>query len=744
MTRTPPLTPKRAPLKVWSDWSAGIGFAKDGEVPGMYYAAGLLGLIGELRVAPFTNTITTSLVRPLLGWLTTGDEDTAAFAGGGAAIAPAASATVAQLGSVASLYQAGSSTTITVSVTVSSGSNRCLVVAVSDIGAAPTSVVFNGAETMTQIFTDVHPTTPTRYSLYRLVNPTVITADVVATWAAGVTGRGLIAVIYSGVHQTTPIDNSAAFSSASADAIYLNGGSYVVELTGTLNGVIVGGGVGPGPPVDDVAQTSLGTLNVGTIVLSHKLITAANVGSFNWAYALDTTASLNPQRPFLFIQRGNNIRGVHLHKVDIGFTNFGTLLGSVILSNNAYFPGQPAEHVSRWYLPSGPLLFPRRLDTITTGNISTDTIGGGGTGATNGANEHLIALGNQLAGYCSELQVLYVNFGSTPGGARILSIDGTYTTEANWGSAFPVGNDGARALAMSQLLGSTYVLKRDGLYSFNARGRSGLVFEDLRRWPHTLDALGMRQWKGGLFLPHPSNLLFYEPGSAPVPSGFDAYARAQGLPPSGVTELTRGRWHGTYGIGEYLYGVYQPDPTTTTIWILVGHGEPPNLVWQLLATTTALNTRAFTDVFVSTLAEPLALNQKRPTLFFGSGANLAYIVLDERAGPFRNRADTHRVAASASAVMSEIFFPQPVDLDEIVVYTQDMAATDEFQLSLIVNATGDEAKIGRPFLGDGRDSRPLSYKRVHRLTLIVTFTATDTTSRVPPSISRIELFGGVA
>src|SRR3990167_7602270 len=46
-------------VKRWSDWSAGVGFLIDTErTPGMYYASNILGLAGELRPAPFKNTVT--------------------------------------------------------------------------------------------------------------------------------------------------------------------------------------------------------------------------------------------------------------------------------------------------------------------------------------------------------------------------------------------------------------------------------------------------------------------------------------------------------------------------------------------------------------------------------------------------------------------------------------------------------------------------------------------------------------
>src|SRR3990167_669911 len=45
-------------LKRWNNWEDGIGYViDDGEHNGLYKASGLLGLRGELRVAPFKNTV---------------------------------------------------------------------------------------------------------------------------------------------------------------------------------------------------------------------------------------------------------------------------------------------------------------------------------------------------------------------------------------------------------------------------------------------------------------------------------------------------------------------------------------------------------------------------------------------------------------------------------------------------------------------------------------------------------------
>ena len=91
--------------------------------------------------------------------------------------------------------------------------------------------------------------------------------------------------------------------------------------------------------------------------------------------------------------------------------------------------------------------------------------------------------------------------------------------------------------------------------------------------------------------------------------------------------------------------------------------------------------------------------------------------------------------------MSEIIFPEPVNLTEIVVYTQDMADGDEWQLSAYFDDEDTDVKFGTPFIGNGKDERKLDLKKVTRFMLHVNWVATSTSDRVPPTIKKIELMG---
>ena len=148
-------------------------------------------------------------------------------------------------------------------------------------------------------------------------------------------------------------------------------------------------------------------------------------------------------------------------------------------------------------------------------------------------------------------------------------------------------------------------------------------------------------------------------------------------------------------------------------------------------------------VGVALNGNPISSSYVTPTVWFHSGDDLSYVVLDPRASPFRSRTDTHKVNISADAYMSELRFTEPVDLTEVVIHTSaDMASGDEFQISLIVNGSGDDLDVGPPAKGSGtRHLRTLDRKRVRSAVLHVGWAATDATDRVPPVIQSIELYG---
>lgn len=485
----------------------------------------------------------------------------------------------------------------------------------------------------------------------------------------------------------------------------------------TANAVLgMRGELRPGPLKTDVSYSA-------------KLATTTCVAQYFFT-AKDTNGA-----PYLYSILTHNLEATsgHCLKVDLRNASFGAVIEMGInYAGTATIWGQPAKHEGTWYMGRDG------------GNFSWDTIAVGDAGDTITANagaaiqaDHLTRANFQLAQVCSDWVA------NSASGARILKKDGNPITSADWGDNFPVGDNSERANALVGLGGALFVLKEDGLYSFNDRGRSGLVWEDLKGFTETFKNVPMKPWKGGLVIVAPPGLLFYVPGRPPINIGPDARPEMSTSPPSGPPELHPGRYHGTEIIGDIIHTIYQPDPESTTALLLSGHWRGDNLSWQVLDTFT-LKGDAMHGLGLATSGLPTHASAHRPSLWFSdedtSTKSLAYFVLDPSGSPYRARADTHKIALAGDAYMSELFFPTPHELSHFTVYTQDMASGDEWQMSGIANAGADDP-AGAPIIASDRVEVPFKKKSVHRLMTHAKWTATSTSARAAPSIKRIELWG---
>lgn len=120
-----------------------------------------------------------------------------------------------------------------------SGSNLVLYVGVTYYGSGsdPTSVTFNGVA-LTKLNSGQWYDATSRFSIWRLIAPAATTANVVVTFPAGITEYSTVALVYSGVDQTTA-NRTVAFAtgnsggntqSLSATSV---SGDTVVALAGT-------------------------------------------------------------------------------------------------------------------------------------------------------------------------------------------------------------------------------------------------------------------------------------------------------------------------------------------------------------------------------------------------------------------------------------------------------------------------------------------------------------------------------
>src|SRR3990167_9563423 len=714
-------------IKRWDDWSAGVGYPiDDGRTPGMYRASGLLGLPGELRVAPLKNTVTVGI-----------DEShhyQYFFEEPSAAALP--------------LFDAGTrgawadTTGTSFQHTVANQPNRVLLVwvLVNGTGGVPAVTVPTYAgQTMTLFRKATVIGNMQSYLYYLVAPPTGANAAVVATTSCD--GILIVASFYK-VAQTAPLTGgfSATGTSTSAAKTGIDSDTSRVMVMASVSNYS-----GAQSHTKDAAETTTAasiqnTDNDIAGAASHKTGSASGsmthtlTNSSAWSLVGGSLAGVAPGPAYLYGIRGGRVGSTpcYMEKVDLFNSTFATLEAGSHTLTNLFKCGQPTRYQSFWWIPDGDEFDPRKL-TVVLGDTTADTLAAS-SAWTDGGADHLANMNGQMIA------------GLTANGFAILGVDGTPTTTADWGSYFKVGDKNERPAAISGLGGLSWVLTVEGLFSFNNQARSGLVFEDFRSWRNVFDNIPMPAWRGGLLLPHPTGLLYYTPGEIPVNIGIET--RAGSMPPSGVTELHGGRYMGIHATGDYLWAIYQPQVSSTSVLIMCGYsltGDPRQLIWQVLGTATLQDAQHLAGIFVAAQGQPLASTYFTPTVWFGDNDDLAYHVLDQRAGPFRARSDTHAVQTSASAFMSTLEFPEPLTLTRLVIYTgEDRVSGDEWQVSF-VDQNGDDVNVGAPIRsGAVRHERDINRHDITRLTLHVAFTGTSSASRVPPVIKRIELYGDLS
>ena len=711
-------------VKRWNDWSAGVGYPiDDGQTPGMYNASGLLGLKGELRVAPKKNTVTVGI-----------DEShhyQYFFEEPISASSPVWDAS--------STSQITNGNTVTWSHTVAAQSNRILIVFIAfENASAPTVVTYNG-DNLT-LFTS-YTAGATDVWMYYIVAPDTGANNVVVTTADVGIDAKVGAVSFYSVNQTSPIRGAFSDTSASgagpATKTLVSGTTEVVVgmmMTVASRTITLGAGQtsifnGDNTGGDLTAAASYET-GAASVVHSYSISSAtayAMIGGIIAGVPAGTSSYLYP------IRGGRSgTTACAMEKIDLFNSSFATLEAGSHALTNLLKCGQPTRYQSFWWIPDGDEFDPRKL-TVASGAVAADTLAASSAWTSGGA-DHLANMNGQMIA------------GLLANGFAILGVDGTPTTTADWGSYFKVGDKNERPAAISGLSGLSFVLTVEGLFSFNSQSRSGLVFEDFRSWRNVFDNIPMPAWRGGLLIPHPTGLLYYTPGELPVNVGIET--KAEGMPASGVTELHGGRYMGVHATGDYIWAIYQPLLSSTNVLILCGYsqtGDPRQLTWQVMGTATLQDAQHLLGIFVSAQSQPLSSTYFTPTVWFGDNDDLGYHVLDQRAGPFRSRTDTHPVQTSAEAFMSEIEFPEPLNLTRLVVYTsEDRVSGDEWQISLI-DQNGEDINVGAPMRsGSVRHERPINRHDISRLTLHTAFTGTSAASRVPPAIKRIELYGDLA
>ena len=708
-------------LKRWNNWEDGIGYViDDGERNGLYKASGLLGLRGELRVAPFKNTVTVDF--------DAADHYQYFFE------ESSPNSSVTSAGGNNSSWNNGGAQTATISLNVGTGENRILLVWVCSNTATGTPAI---TATYAGVSMELHGPWENgnmQLRIFFLAAPTSGTNDLVVTNTSGTCDAVVLTWAMSTASQATPqrfaasgsgtaiavsgIDSSVnelMFSAAfrAADTTITKAAAQVSLLANKKN--------------TDLDITASLSYEVGSASAGMEYTAGA---SGAWIIAGVAVAGATPGPSYLYGMRGGRVGNTpaKMEKVFLANEAFAALATGTHTLTNLYKCGQPTRYQGFWWIPDGDEFDPRKL-TVALGNVSADTLVASSAWASGGA-DHLGNMGGQMIAALKD------------NGFAILKVDGTPTTTVDWGSYFQAGDKNERAAAIAGSKGLSFVLTREGLFSFTKTGRSGLVFEDFRSWRNAFDNIPMAPWRGGFVFPGPTGeLLFYAPGELPVNIGI----KSRGLSPLGVTEPS-GRYMGVHATGDYIWAVYQPNLSSTSVDIQCGYPraeDPRDLIWQTVATSTLNDAQHLLGCFVSAQSQPLSSTYYTPCVWFGDGNDLAYLVLDPRAGPFRARGDTHKVRTAGDAHLSEIEFAEPQDLTRIVVYTgSDRVAGDEWQVSLIADGVNADKDVGAPIRSNAiRHERLINRHSVQRVMLHVTFAGTSAAARVPPAIKRIDLFG---
>lgn len=427
----------------------------------------------------------------------------------------------------------------------------------------------------------------------------------------------------------------------------------------------------------------------------------------------------------------------NIFQINMTNASYGTLTAGY--AKNCHF-GKPAKYPQqgRWHF-GGRDAGDANDIIVGLSNVATPSFTPGATDTGHPA-DILSLVGHQ-----------YVQYYSTSG-VRLLKVDGGAGTAADWGSYFPLGKSGV-VLDMFAMSNAVFLLTENGIYSFNKAGRTGVVSNDYNSYRSTFQKAHSAYWRGGIVFPNAGGLLYYRVGQEPIYIGPDARLKAGGnIVPAAATEFKMGVYHGVASLGDYLYTLYQPDPASAVGYVMCGYAdnERNTITW------TVLDQFAFKNVTsprfslmpyglaCSTVGRPESADRVNPVLLFSDAdpgnTHLSYMILDPSGSPFRGRANTHRLNTSGDAWFPELFFPDKAHITRIVVHTRDMASGDEWQLSHISNS-GADVDIGAPILASGRHTRNLSKEGIDSFMLHVNWTATSTSSRVAPTITRIELWG---
>lgn len=472
-------------------------------------------------------------------------------------------------------------------------------------------------------------------------------------------------------------------------------------------------------------------------------------------YNIDTTINLSSPILDSFSTQGGNAYNLYIiaragaasgNLSKIKITSSGTFTDRSSISYSTYL-GTPEQYGGKWYfseLATNAVI--RKLTTSTDAVISSDTIDAGDAGSGNG---YLNLIGHQLAKLQPSL------------GVSILATGTAATANANWGSPFPVGDSSDTEIGIASVSGLTYVLRSTGIYTFNDRGRAGLVHRDFIPFSQVGGPKNLiRAWKDGIVFASNAGLFYFRPGEYPYNIGLESLPQFHTSPPDvgdNILSNTSLDYLGLNVIGDYIYAAVSNAAITDTAFLLVGEaidGDPRRIRWNnwgragyLLSSTDigfgfapALNT----GLAFGTADDDFILYRDTSA---GDSSKLAYTRISSDGSPFHSSSTTR--LAPSEGYLPELFFPQGVRPTRIVVYTfnmdDDATTPDQWQLRAVFNnrnAGSSGVNIGAPIYANGKHEVLIdSTEDVYRLMLGLKFNCNTANARKSPYINRIELYG---
>lgn len=432
---------------------------------------------------------------------------------------------------------------------------------------------------------------------------------------------------------------------------------------------------------------------------------------------------------YLLSNDGTNGR---IQKLNLASGSFGAAQLELLYTNVSF--GHPIRYRGNWYFTGlnnhASAQVMHKLTTIGTGDLVSGDITLGDAGSGDG---HLALIGHQM----TKVQ--------RATGVSILATDADPTVNNNWGSDFSAGDSIDTTLGVAGLQGLEFIVKGKGIYTFNDRGRAGLVNEDLSAWQGASAGWwAITNWKGGLVFSHKTNLYFYQLGGLPVAIGPQRQTVALN---SSDIDYNFLEYRAVLAIGEYIY-VWAYSPLANKSWLLCGlsrQASPIDLSWSIIKALSndqpdsglGLVTDAVINTGTYSIATPTSL-------WLQHGTAIKWAALSTNGSPLVTPNSSHLAQTGSSAYMPELLFPSQIRPTKLVAVLENMApaVNDSFQFSIRVN-NGNNINVGSLIVANGRHEIILNYLAdVYRVNVGATYSGDSAMQgHTGAAIRRIELWG---